>query len=77
MRARSRTRRPRSGAPERRRLPLRSVLDHAPVLARSTAPGTAVGWANAAYRERFDAPGPDALDHRDPNAFGHVLEEVP
>ncbi|MFO1107113.1 MAG: PAS-domain containing protein [Amaricoccus sp.] len=56
---------------------LRSVLDHAPVLAWSTAPDGQVGWANAAYRERFDAPGPDALDHRIPNAFGHVLEEVP
>ena len=34
-------------------------------------------WANAAYRDRFDAPAGDLPDHRIANAFGQVLEQVP
>lgn len=56
---------------------LRDVLDRAPVLAWSQGPDGQVAWANATYRERFDAPTGDLPDHRITNAFGHVLEEVP
>lgn len=56
---------------------LREVLDTAPLVAWSSAPDGQIIWANAAYRERFDAPIADIRDHRVPNAFGHVLEEVP
>ncbi|MER2508753.1 MAG: PAS-domain containing protein, partial [Amaricoccus sp.] len=56
---------------------LRDVLDTAPLVAWSSAPDGQIIWANAAYRERFDAPIADIRDHRVPNAFGHVLEEVP
>ena len=56
---------------------LRDVLDRAPVLAWSDGPDGQVAWANAPYRERFDAPGAELPDHRIPNAFGHVIEEVP
>ena len=56
---------------------LRDVLDRAPVIAWSHGPDGQVAWANAAYRDRFDAPAGDLPDHRIANAFGHVLEEVP
>lgn len=56
---------------------LRDVLDHAPVVSWSTAADGQVIWANAAYRNRFDLAGGDMPDHRIPDAFGHVLEEVP
>ena len=56
---------------------LRDVLDRAPVLAWSHGPDGQVAWANATYRDRFDAPAGDLPDHRISNAFGHVLEEVP
>ena len=36
-----------------------------------------MAWANAAYRDRFDAPAGDLPDHRIADAFGHVVEEVP
>lgn len=56
---------------------LRDVLDRAPVLAWSQGPDGQVAWANATYRDSFDAPSGDLPDHRITNAFGHVLEEVP
>ena len=56
---------------------LRDVLDRAPVLAWSHGPDGQVAWANAAYRDRFDAPAGELPDHRIANAFGHVIEEVP
>ena len=56
---------------------LRDVIDHAPVIAWSLSPEGKVTWANAAYRDRFDTSKTDLPDHRLPNAFGHVLEEVP
>ena len=56
---------------------LRDVIDHAPVIAWSLSAEGKVTWANAAYRERFDTSKTDLPDHRLPNAFGHVLEEVP
>ncbi len=56
---------------------LRDVLDRAPVLAWSQGPDGQVAWANATYRDSFDAPAGDLPDHRIANAFGHVLEEVP
>jgi PAS domain-containing protein len=56
---------------------LREVLDRAPVLAWSFGPDGQVGWANAAYRDRFAPPAGGLPDHRIPDAFGHVLEEVP
>ncbi len=56
---------------------LRDVLDRAPVMAWSHGPDGQVAWANAAYRDRFDAPAGELPDHRIANAFGHVLEEVP
>lgn len=56
---------------------LRDVIDHAPVIAWSVGPEGKVIWANAPYRERFDTSEADLPDHRLPNAFGHVLEEVP
>ena len=56
---------------------LRDVLDRAPVLAWSQAPDGQVAWANAPYRDRFDAPAGELPDHRIADAFGHVLEEVP
>ena len=56
---------------------LRDVLDRAPVMAWSQAPDGQVVWANAAYRDRFDAPAGDLPDHRIANAFGQVAEEVP
>ena len=43
----------------------------------ATAPDGQVAWANAAYRDRFDAPAGELPDHRIADAFGHVLEEVP
>jgi PAS domain-containing protein len=54
---------------------LRAMLDRAPVLAWSHGPDGQVAWANAAYRDRFDTGG--AAGQRLPDAFGHVLEEVP
>ena len=56
---------------------LRDVLDRAPVMAWSKAPDGQVVWANAVYRDRFDAPMGELPDHRIANAFGQVLEEVP
>ena len=56
---------------------LRDVLDRAPVMAWSRAPDGQVVWANAAYRDRFDAPAGELPDHRIANAFGQVIEEVP
>ncbi len=56
---------------------LQDVLDGAPVLAWSQGPDGQVSWANAAYRDRFDAPAGDLPDHRIADAFGHVLEQVP
>jgi PAS domain-containing protein len=56
---------------------LRDVLDRAPVLAWSEAPDRQIAWANAAYRDRFDAPAASVPDQRIADAFGHVLEEVP
>ena len=59
---------------------LREVVDHAPVLAWSVGADGHVDWANAAYRDRFDAPreGDGSLpDHRIADAFAHVLEQVP
>ena len=56
---------------------LREVVDNSPVAAWSMAPDGQISWANAAYRDRFDPPGDGPQDHRIPNAFGHVLEEVP
>ncbi|MBP7242121.1 PAS-domain containing protein [Amaricoccus sp.] len=55
---------------------LEAILDRAPVLAWSVAPDGQVGWANAPYRDRFVAQG-DLPDHRIPDGFAHVLEEVP
>ena len=56
---------------------LRDVLDRAPVLAWSRGPDGQVAWANAAYRDRFDARGGSLPDHRIADGFGHVIEEVP
>ena len=56
---------------------LRDVLDRAPVLAWSLSPDRQVTWANAAYRDRFAPPQADLPDHRIPDVFGHVLDEVP
>ncbi len=56
---------------------LRGVLDRAPVMAWSQGPDGQVAWANAAYRDRFDAATDGLPDHRIADAFGHVLEEVP
>ncbi len=56
---------------------LRDVIDQAPVIAWSLSPEGKVTWANATYRERFDTSKAELPDHRLPNAFGHVLEEVP
>ncbi|MBA3324057.1 MAG: PAS-domain containing protein, partial [Rhodobacteraceae bacterium] len=56
---------------------LRAALDRAPVLAWSLGPDGQVIWANAAYRDRFAPPAAELPDHRIPDAFGHVLEEVP
>lgn len=56
---------------------LRSVIDVAPVMAWSQSPDGHVDWANAAYRDRFDAASGGPADHRIADAFGHVLEEVP
>jgi PAS domain-containing protein len=43
----------------------------------SLAPDGQVTWANGPYREAFDSSAEGLQDHRIPNAFGHVLEEVP
>jgi PAS domain-containing protein len=56
---------------------LRDLLDRAPVMAWSHGPDGQVVWANAPYRERFDAQQGELPDHRIADAFGHVLEEVP
>jgi PAS domain-containing protein len=56
---------------------LRELADRAPVMAWSQAPDGQVVWANAAYRDRFDAPAGELPDHRIADAFQHVLEEVP
>ncbi len=47
------------------------------MLAWSHGPDGQVTWANAPYRDRFDAPVGDLPDHRIADGFGHVLEEVP
>lgn len=57
---------------------LREVLDRAPVLAWTLGPDGQVGWANAGYRDRFARSADGVLpDHHIPDAFSHVLEEVP
>lgn len=56
---------------------LRSALDRAPVLAWSLGADGQIAWANAGYRDRFAPPAGDLPDHRVPNAFDHVIEEVP
>ncbi len=56
---------------------LREIVDNSPVAAWSMTADGQVSWANAAYRDRFNPPGDGPQDHRIPNAFGHVLEEVP
>ena len=56
---------------------LREVIDRAPVAAWSMGPDGQVSWANAAYRGRFDVSDTELPDHRIPDAFCHVLEEVP
>jgi len=56
---------------------LREIVDNSPVAAWSMAPDGQISWANATYRDRFDPPGDGPQDHRIPDAFGHVLEEVP
>lgn len=55
---------------------LRDAMDHAPVLAWRLTPDGQVAWANAPYREAFDA-AEGITDPRPRNAFGHLLEEVP
>lgn len=56
---------------------LRDVLDRAPVIAWNIAADGQVIWANATYLDRFKAPTGGLPDHRIPDAFGHVIEEVP
>ncbi|HET9067572.1 MAG TPA: PAS-domain containing protein [Amaricoccus sp.] len=56
---------------------LREVLDRAPVMAWSCGADGQVAWANAPYRDRFDAPAGELPDHRIANAFAQVVEEVP
>ncbi|HET9068133.1 MAG TPA: hypothetical protein VFN28_05780, partial [Amaricoccus sp.] len=56
---------------------LRDVLDRAPVMAWSRGADGQVAWANAPYRDRFDAPTGELPDHRIANAFAQVVEEVP
>lgn len=56
---------------------LRDVIDRAPVLAWSQGPDGQIGWANAAYRDRFDGPAGELPDHRIADGFAHVIEEVP
>lgn len=56
---------------------LRAALDRAPMLAWSVGPDGAVSWANAAYLDRFAPPSDDLPDHRIPQGFEHVIEEVP
>lgn len=55
---------------------LAALLDRAPALVWSLGPDGQVSWANAPYRDRFAPPG-DLPDHRVPDGFAHVLEEVP
>ena len=43
---------------------LRDAIDRAPVLAWSQGPDGQIGWANAAYRDRFDGPAGELPDHR-------------
>ena len=47
------------------------------MMAWSRAADGQVVWANAAYRDRFDAPAGELPDHRIANAFAKVVEEVP
>jgi PAS domain-containing protein len=59
----------------------REALDRAPILVWTLGPDSQVGWANAAYRERFDLleaahPG-EIPGQRHADVFAHVLEEVP
>lgn len=56
---------------------LRDVIDRAPLLAWSEAPGGEIVWASAAYRDRFDGPAGELPDHRIADGFAHVLEAVP
>jgi PAS domain-containing protein len=56
---------------------LRHALDRAPVLAWSLGPDGQVAWANAPYRDRFAPQLGELPDHRVPDGFAHVLEEVP
>jgi PAS domain-containing protein len=59
----------------------REALDRAPILVWTLGPDNQVGWANAAYRERFDLPEAELAGgiagQRHPDVFAHVLEEVP
>lgn len=63
----------------------REALDRAPILVWTLGPDNQVGWANAAYRDRFDLPeaelagamADDIAGPRHPDVFAHVLEEVP
>ena len=56
---------------------LREVIDRAPVVAWSMAPGGEIVWANAPYRDRFEGPATALPDHRIVDGFAHVIEEVP
>jgi PAS domain-containing protein len=56
---------------------LRGALDLAPALAWSVGPDGQIAWANAPYRDRFAPLWGELPDHRVPDGFGHVLEEVP
>jgi PAS domain-containing protein len=59
----------------------REALDRAPILVWTLGPDNQVGWANAAYRERFDlleaALPAEIPGSRHSDVFAHVLEEVP
>lgn len=55
----------------------REALDRAPILVWTLGPDGTLLWANATYRERFDPAEPARIEARPPNAFCHVIEEVP
>jgi PAS domain-containing protein len=55
----------------------RDALDRAPIMIWTLAPDGTVTWANASYRDRFAPAEPERIDHRPPNVFAHLLEEVP
>jgi len=56
---------------------LTAALDRAPMLAWSMAPDGQVAWANRQFCDRFAPPSDGLPDHRIPDGFAHVLEEVP